>query len=57
MRKIHTAATIVGWSDGETTVPFVNSYPNVPRFVAKLQTRNEQDGGWPRYAALTATCP
>jgi cysteine-rich repeat protein len=49
---IRTNATVPGWDDGLFTVPFGQLYGSAPLFVAKLQTRNEDDGGWPRFTNL-----
>jgi cysteine-rich repeat protein len=46
---IKTGAIIPGWDQGAATIPYSQNYGALPLFVAKLQTRNEDDGGWPRF--------
>ena len=50
---IRTAPVITGWDQGSVTVGFSQPYGSNPLFVAKLQTRNESDGGWVRYQNLS----
>jgi cysteine-rich repeat protein len=50
---IKTSNTITGWDDGAVFLPFSQNYTNPPLFVAKPQTRNEDDGGWIRYQTLS----
>ena len=50
---IDTGNIVTGWDDGGVTVSFGNNYGQIPLFVAKLQTRSEADGGWPRYFGLS----
>ncbi len=52
---IQTGNTITGWDNGSVFVPFSQNYNSPPLFVAKPQTRNEDDGGWIRYATLSST--
>ncbi len=49
---IDTGHVVTGWDNGGVTVGFNNAYAFTPLFVAKLQTRNEDDGGWVRYSSL-----
>jgi cysteine-rich repeat protein len=47
---------IIGWSDSGTSVSFgAGLFTQPPLFVAKPQTRNEDDGGWFRFSSLTNT--
>ncbi|MEM9691395.1 MAG: DUF4215 domain-containing protein [Myxococcota bacterium] len=52
---IQTGNVVPGWQDGSVMIPFSQSYNPTPLFVAKLQTRNESDGGWPRFLNLGST--
>ena len=47
-----TGTNITGWDNGGSNVSFNNDYGTTPLFVAKLQSRNEADGGWPRFYNL-----
>jgi MYXO-CTERM domain-containing protein len=49
---ILTKPLVTGWDNGGATIPFVQNYLNAPLFIARLQARTDQDGGWPRYANL-----
>ncbi len=49
---ILTGDVVPGWDYGTVNVGFSHAYSAVPRFVAKLQTRNENDGGWVRFESL-----
>jgi len=50
---ISTPSIVPGWDSGAVTLPFSGSYAQNPLFVARLQTRNEDDGGWARYLNLS----
>jgi cysteine-rich repeat protein len=50
---IDTPAIIPGWSSGSVSIFFGGTYASTPLFVARLQTRNESDGGWARYQNLS----
>jgi len=52
---IQTGNVVTGWDNGGTGVPFVQPYSFTPLFVAKLQTRNEEDGGWLRYSGVNTS--
>ncbi len=54
-QTILTGNLIPGWDDGTATVSFSPAFGQVPRFVATLQTRTDSDGGWIRFANLTAS--
>ena len=46
---ILTGNVVPGWDDGAVTIPYSQMYSSLPLFVAKLQSRNSDDGGWPRF--------
>jgi MYXO-CTERM domain-containing protein len=48
---ILTGDVVPGWDDGSVPIDFLQPYTQMPRFVAKLQTRNETDGGWLRFSS------
>ncbi|MEO7329581.1 MAG: DUF4215 domain-containing protein [Minicystis sp.] len=52
---IRTGNTVDGWDNNGTAVPFGQPYAGAPLFIAKLQTRNSQDGGWPRFNGLSSS--
>jgi len=52
---IHTTATIPGWDSGWATISYSQNYSSSPLFVAKMQTRNEDDGGWLRFLSPTSS--
>ncbi len=53
--SIKTPRNIVGYSDGGTVVNFGTTFAQTPLFVAKPQTRYEDDGGWFRFNTLTTS--
>lgn len=52
---IATPPIVPGWDQGAAPVFFGGGYSATPLFVARLQTRNEDDGGWARFLNLSAT--
>jgi MYXO-CTERM domain-containing protein len=52
---IRTGNTIDGWDNNGAAVPFSQPYATKPLFVAKMQSRNSQDGGWLRFSNLTTS--
>jgi MYXO-CTERM domain-containing protein len=55
MATIQTPRNITGYSDGGTVIPFGATFSATPLFVAKPQTRYEDDGGWLRFNSLTTS--
>lgn len=51
---IRTGNSITGWDNGGVGVGFSANFSAPPLFVAKLQSRNSADGGWPRFYGLSA---
>ena len=52
---VKTPRNITGYSDGGTVVNFGTTFAQTPLFVAKPQTRYEDDGGWFRFNSLTTS--
>ena len=50
-----TDARFRGWTDGCTTIDFLNNYATAPRAVATKRTRFEDDGGWLRNCSVNAS--
>ncbi|MEO1575020.1 MAG: hypothetical protein AAFU65_08690, partial [Pseudomonadota bacterium] len=44
-----------GWTDGCTTIDYLNSYSATPRVIATKRTRLEDDGGWLRNCSINAS--
>ncbi len=51
---VSTPPIVPGWDSGSVPVFFSSGFSSTPLFVARLQTRNEDDGGWARYLNLSA---